>query len=168
LATPPATNASDADLRQAVVSLGSSDYLEATEATRVLFAGGRDAIPFLVSGFSDNSKFVGLCGGKIRTSEVNLAPSEPVSGTSPIGEEQSWPSVQEVCLYLLISVLREDLYFAWDCAVATVNDGVDRHREISSATGEIAILFVGSEVGQTSISLNAVEEILHEHGVLFR
>jgi hypothetical protein len=160
LVTPSATTGQDADLIQAVDSLRSSDFLEATEATRVLFASGREAIPYLVSGFSDTSKFIGLCGNKIRTSEVNF---EPVTmGGTALDREAH---VQEVSLYLLLAVLRDDLYFAEDCTVGAVAEGADRHQKISAAAGEIAVLFVSSEIGRASFSLDAVESILHQHGV---
>ena len=162
-------SAEDSVLDTSVLFLESGDYLEVTEASRALFDAGEKSIPFLISTFLDESAFLGLCGNRIRHSEVDfssMVPVNAVSTTLPDGDKPARPSVREASLYLLLAILKGNLYFAEDCT-ATVTGEEDRDRALSQAAGELAILYIRSKTLGSSFSLETVEKTLRKFSISF-
>lgn len=100
-------------LAVAAASLGSPDFLLTTEGTRTLFSARMAAIPHLLARFEDQAEFQGLCGRRI------LASNSYIVGPAEMGRWLTTLvpriSVREVALYLVVAILRGDLYFADVC-----------------------------------------------------
>jgi len=154
----------NSNLDVAIKSLSSSDMTLATESTEKLFQAGEHAIPYLISQFSNSSKFYGLCGQKIRISQLEYEPMENWKPDPSVEDQRN--SVREVSLYLILAILNKSLYFAEDCK-PLVKDG-DQKRSLSLALEEVSTLYESSTINGKPLLLSDVEEILNKNNISFK
>ena len=72
-------------------------------------------------------------------------------------------SLHFLLFYLILAILKSDLYFAKSCVVHYGEEDSYRY-----ALQEISLLYMRSLTGQDVFSLNKVENIMKVHGVSFK
>lgn len=153
------------ELQLNVEKLGSSNFLESTNAANYIYEVGPEAIPALIGAFSSDERYLGLCGRGILESQsegfVDLDDYDPTKEQV----EEEVITVREVALYLVVAILKGDQYFADTCKP-----------NVSSAGDEDAVMAVLQAIEkcyQSCIQEGVVfeyatiEPILEKYGVSF-
>lgn len=150
-------------LCSAVEDLSSVDFLQATQAMRMLYEAGDEAIPYLIAAFSEKAEFDGICGSLSIESQVSeVLPLEGIG--KPIADLPPPVTVREAALYLVIAIKRQNFYFAPSCRVHGLET---RDRDLDLALGEIAILYARESCGLGTLSASEIDRILAKHHLTF-
>jgi len=160
-------SANEPELAAAAERLGSSDY-QATEATRVLFSAGLRAIPHLVARFGDQAEFQGLCGMAILSSDsYPVEPYEAGNVMAGLPPRITRISVREVSLYLVLAILRDNLYFAEVCKpVVGPSPGI-KADPLGEVLEDIRSTYEKSVADGTALNRESIERIATAHAVTF-
>jgi hypothetical protein len=164
--TPESTN--ETELAVAAASLGSSRFLRATDATRTLFAAGLRAIPHLVAQFGDQKEFQGLCGRAILSSEGSPVETDEAGNVmAGLPPRITRISVREVSLYLVLAILRDNLYFAEVCKpVVGPSPGI-KANPLGEVLDDIRSMHETSMADGTALNRESIERIVKAHAVTF-
>ena len=156
------------DLDRAIPKLASDDYLVATKAFEILFNSGQDAMPYILSGFLDIREYKGLCGQLIRTSEFSFETIDSEEDrTNTYSENHSPIKVREICLYLMLAIYKNNMYFSDSC-ILTVAEG-DREENITKALSETIYEYTFSlKKGNSEFNLSKMESILAKWRISFK
>ena len=154
------------ELAVAAENLGSSRDLR-VEDIRVLFDAGLRAIPHLVAKFGDQTEFHGLCGRAILSSEASDYSLDDPYNLSRVLYGAPTISVREVSLYLVVAIMREDLYFAEVCKPVVGPSPRIKADPLGDALDNIRSTYEKSVADRTALNRESIESVLKLHAVTF-
>lgn len=160
--------ANEPELAAAAERLGSSDERRATEATRTLFAAGLRAIPHLVAQFGDQAEFQGICGMAILSSQGSpVEPYEAGNVMAGLPPRITRISVREVSLYLVLAILRDNLYFAEVCKPVVGPSPRIKADPLGEVLDNIRSTCEKAAADGTALNRERIERIATAHAVTF-
>ncbi len=139
-------------------SLKSTNYADGTISVKNLFKAGDQAIPFLIENLDDTTPFTGLCGAKILDSQYTTGEKKYSAGQLKV------PTIRDVSLYLIIAILKNDLYFASSCCPVSDDNSEERMCKACALIKERYYEFVK---GSSSFSELDILNILAKEGIRF-
>jgi len=160
-------------LKEAIELLNSEKLTYCSQdVIDTIFESKENAIPFLISKFTDDSRFHGRCGSDYLCADVvEIDRNKIVTDTHDENKDitishkhrRILTIVKDAALYLIMAILHNDLYFSTNALPDYPSE--DKYDQ---ALGEISILYVKSTVMQEhDFTLRAVQEILNKYKIQF-
>ena len=143
-------------IRETNVKFKSENFLVSTKGWEVMYAYGSHAIPFLLANLDDDSRYYGLCGAGILKSQA--IDSRKVKDKNNYPDDYYEITVRDASLYLILAILRGDLYFAGNCEPHCSEGKLDF--AFKAATKLIRERYVEYLKGEVSFEYKDVTDIL--------